>query len=87
MYLKKTKIHISFIENSLNELFLQSADSDEETNGLNAKDKVSLTEFQQQYRELSAWLTQVLQVTKKAMGTQVLSEKYLSQVSPIQQET
>ncbi|XP_060079516.1 uncharacterized protein LOC132558918 [Ylistrum balloti] len=55
----------------------KSAESDEENIGLNAK--VSLAEFQQQYRELSQWLDQVLQVTKRTMGTLALSEKYLTQ--------
>ncbi|XP_033734673.1 uncharacterized protein LOC117323518 isoform X2 [Pecten maximus] len=55
----------------------KSAESDEENIGINAK--VSLAEFQQQYRELSQWLDQVLQVTKRTMGTLALSEKYLTQ--------
>ncbi|XP_021379680.1 uncharacterized protein LOC110467090 isoform X2 [Mizuhopecten yessoensis] len=55
----------------------KSTESDEENIGVNAK--VSLAEFQQQYRELSEWLDQVLQVTKRTMGTLALSEKYLTQ--------
>lgn len=63
---------------SLNDMILQSPDDVEDIDG---NKKVSLMEFRQQYRELSQWLTNVQRVAHKSLVSQMLSEKYLAQVS------
>lgn len=59
-------------------IILQSPDDIEDVDG---NKKVSLMEFRQQYRELSQWLTNVQRVAHKSLVSQMLSEKYLAQVS------
>lgn len=59
-------------------MILQSPDDIEDVDG---NKKVSLMEFRQQYRELSQWLTNVQRVAHKSLVSQMLSEKYLAQVS------
>lgn len=59
-------------------MILQSPDDIDDVDG---NKKVSLMEFRQQYRELSQWLTNVQRVAHKSLVSQMLSEKYLAQVS------
>lgn len=69
------KLHVSLYDDMM---ILQSPDDIEDVDG---NKKVSLMEFRQQYRELSQWLTNVQRVAHKSLVSQMLSEKYLAQVS------
>lgn len=69
------KAHVSLCDIMI---ILQSPDDIEDVDG---NKKVSLMEFRQQYRELFQWLTNVQRVADKSLVSQMLSEKYLAQVS------
>lgn len=69
------KLHVSLYDDMM---ILQSPDDIEDVDG---NKKVSLMEFRQQHRELSQWLTNVQRVAHKSLVSQMLSEKYLAQVS------
>ena len=61
----------------------QSTESDLswESDDLTINTKVSFTEFMQQYKELTDWLTHIQLVTQRKISS--LSEKYLNYVSKL----